>query len=167
MKKVIFILMMSMLCFTEKVVYKKSYKYSCENILDKDFSWVKEIENNEVEVKVEEENDIFIGRMSGYGPDCYGCSGYLAYNSIYVGDGTIYYNDSEYGNIRIVAGDKSIPFGSVIKVNDAFLVIVLDRGGAIGFGKSFLFDLLYPNEAIANENGILVDGKFEVLRYGF
>lgn len=111
-------------------------------------------------------NEIIVGRMSGYGPDCYGCSGYLAYG-MYVGDGTIYYNDSEYGLVRIVAGDRKYPFGTIIKVNNSFLAIVLDRGGAIGIGKSFLFDLLYPNENIANENGILIDAEFEILRNGF
>lgn len=113
------------------------------------------------------QNEVLVGRMSGYGPDCVGCTGYLAYNSIYVGNGTIYYDDYEYGRIRIVAGDRKYPFGTIVRINDTMNVIVLDRGGAIGIGKSFLFDLLYPSEYEANQNGILVDAKFEILRYGF
>ena len=111
-------------------------------------------------------NDIYFGNMSGYGPDCYGCSGYLAYG-LYVGNGEIYYTDLEYGKVRIVAGDRSIPFGTIIVINNDILAIVLDRGGAIGFNKRFMFDLLYSSEEIANNNGILIDTSFEVLRYGF
>lgn len=111
-------------------------------------------------------NDVLVGNMSGYGPDCVGCSGYLAYG-LYVGDGTIYYNDSQYGQVRIVAGDRNIEFGTIIKINDSMLAIVLDRGGAIGFGKKCLFDLLYASETEANKNGVLKNASFEILRYGF
>lgn len=166
MKKMIFILIIIALSFSETVIETRVYNYCCDYILDKNFEWIIEVEAKE-DIKVDDVKDVFVGRMSGYGPDCNGCSGYLAYQGIYVGDGTIYYNDKQYGLLRIVAGDRSIPFGSIIEVNDTFKAIVLDRGGAIGFNKSFLFDLLYSSEEIANENGILVDAKFDVLRYGF
>ena len=123
--------------------------------------------NEEVEEVLNKKNEVLVGRMSGYGPDCVGCTGYLAYNSIYVGNGMIYYEDSEYGKLRIVAGDKKFPFGTIVRINDSMNVIVLDRGAAIGIGKSFLFDLLFSSEYEANMNGILVDAKFEILRYGF
>lgn len=45
-------------------------------------------------------------------------------------------------------------------------MIILDRGGGIGFDKRFQFDLLYESEAVANQNGVF-EGKFEILRYGF
>lgn len=109
------------------------------------------------------------GKLSRYGPDCYGCSGYLAYGE-YVGDGTIYYNDSYYGNVRILAGDRRYPFGTIVRVSygsESFLGIVLDRGGAIGFNKVALFDLLYSSEYLADIDGVNYDTKFEVLRYGF
>ena len=112
------------------------------------------------------QNEVLIGKMSGYGPDCYGCSGYLA-SGVYVGDGNVYYNDSEYGQVRIVAGDKKYKFGTIVRINDSVLAIVLDRGGSIGIGKKFLFDLLYVTEAEANINGISYETKFEILRNGF
>ena len=111
-------------------------------------------------------NEIITGKMTAYGPDCYGCSGYLAYGT-YVGDGTIYYNDSEYGMVRIVAGDKKYKFGTIVRINDEMLAIVLDRGGSIGIGKKFLFDLLYPSESEASIHGVKTDVKFEILRNGF
>ena len=92
------------------------------------------------DVPVVNNNEVLTGKMSGYGPDCVGCSGYLAYGT-YVGDGNVYYNDSEYGNVRIVAGDKKYKFGTIVKINNSMLAIVLDRGGSIGVGKKFLFDL--------------------------
>lgn len=111
-------------------------------------------------------NEILTGKMSGYGPDCIGCSGYLA-NGTYVGNGNIYYDDSEYGRVRIVAGDKKFKFGTIVRINDSMLAIVLDRGGSIGIGKKFVFDLLYESEAEANRNGVSYNTKFEILRNGF
>lgn len=111
-------------------------------------------------------NEILTGKMSGYGPDCIGCSGYLA-NGTYVGGGNIYYDDSEYGRVRIVAGDKKFKFGTIVRINDSMLAIVLDRGGSIGVEKKFMFDLLYESEAEANRNGVSSNTKFEILRNGF
>ena len=115
---------------------------------------------------IQPQNEVVTGKMSGYGPDCIGCSGYLA-NGHYVGNGNIYYNDSEYGQVRIVAGDKKYKFGTIIRINDSMLAIVLDRGGSIGIGKKFMFDLLYASEAEANSNGVSYNTKFEILRNGF
>lgn len=123
------------------------------------------VETPVIEV-IQPQNEIITGKMSGYGPDCVGCSGYLA-NGHYVGDGNIYYNDSEYGQVRIVAGDKTYKFGTIIRINDSILAIVLDRGGSIGIGKKFMFDLLYASEAEANRNGVSYNTKFEILRNGF
>ncbi len=118
-------------------------------------------------VALEKEAEVLYGKMTAYGPDCYGCSGYLAYQGIYVGNGNIYYEDSQYGKVRIVAADKSIAFGSIIEINDDILAIVLDRGGAIGFGRFALFDLLFSSEAEANQFGMVPTAKFEILRNGF
>ena len=50
---------------------------------------------------------------------------------------------------------------------ESFLGIILDRGGSIGFNGKALFDLLYPNEYLANKDGVNYNTKFEILRYGF
>lgn len=128
------------------------------------------VENGSVtEPVLNEAIEVQYGKLSRYGPDCYGCSGYVAYGK-YVGDGTIYYYDNYYGNVRILAGDKSYPFGTIVRVSfrdESFLGIVLDRGGAIGFNRTALFDLLYPSEYLANIDGVNYNTKFEVLRIGF
>lgn len=142
------------------------YVYASNEIIDKDI--FQDDMNIDTRVDVYD-NEVQVGKLSRYGPDCYLCSGYLAYG-IYVGNGNIYYNDSYYGNVRILAGDKSYPFGTIVRVSydtTSFLGIVLDRGGTIGFGKSALFDLLYSSEDLANVDGVNYNVKFEILRYGF
>lgn len=109
-----------------------------------------------------------VGTITGYGPDCAGCSGITA--SGHNLHESIYYNDLEFGTVRILAADKSIPFYSIFRVSnipgmDPFLAIVLDTGGNVGYGKGTLFDLAHANE----QNGVLSKTSnvtFEMLRSG-
>ena len=153
------LLIMTYIDVDKEDVYKEYVYASNEIIIDDEL-------DDEV---VDDVLEIQLGKLSRYGPDCYLCTGYLAY-CLYVGSGTIYYNDNYYGNVRILAGDKSYPFGTIVRVSydrESFLGIVLDRGGSIGFNGKALFDLLYPNEYLANKDGINYNTKFEILRYGF
>ena len=118
--------------------------------------------------------ETYVGKMTAYGPDCYGCTSGRTASGQYVMDGNIYYNDPTFGNIRIVAADKSIPFGSIIRISglnifpEPILAIVLDRGGMIGFaeGKHSYFDLLYKSEKDAASFG-RPTATFELLRRGY
>lgn len=90
----------------------------------------------------------FTGTITAYGPDCKGCGGHVGCKPNQdVRNGNIYYSDNTYGKLRIVASDKKIPCGTVVKVTpknyESFNAIVLDRGGAI---KGTLFDLLFESE---------------------
>lgn len=111
-----------------------------------------------------------VGTMSSYGPDCAGCSGRLG-GGYDARGGNYTYNDKTYGTVRIVAGDSSYPYGSIVRVKGSklgeFYAIVLDRGGAIGKGKRFMFDLLYPNESLALGHGTEKGLVFEIVRYGY
>lgn len=113
----------------------------------------------------------YYGSITAYGPDCYGCSGFTASGKD-VRNGNIYYNDATFGNIRIVAGDRSLRFGTIIKItglnitSDPLLAIVLDTGGAIGFNRNHYFDLLYISNAEAMSFGVQ-KATFEVLRNGY
>ncbi len=109
------------------------------------------------------------GGLSAYGPDCSGCSGYLA-SGRYVGE-DIYYNDSQYGKIRIVAGDRSYKYGTIVrikssKIGNDIIAIVLDRGG-VGLSNRYMFDLLFESEKVALKFGSFSDVVFEILRYGY
>lgn len=160
---------------------KETIEEKEDSIEEKEVVLDKEIEKEEV-VQEEEKEEVVVsepvsdvlekqvGSLSGYGPDCKGCSGYLA-SGRYVGDGNIYYSDSTYGTVRILSGDKTYPFGTIVRVKSSswgtFLAIVLDRGGGVGFGKTHLFDLLYQSNSLAYDYGVSYNTVFEILRYGY
>ena len=136
----------------------------------------KEEQKSEVETIKKQETVLekLVGSLAGYGPDCYGCTSFRTASGRYIGDGNIYYEDKYYGTIRIVAGDKSYPFGTIVKISGAYdgensviYAIVLDRGGGVGKGKQFLFDLLFKTEKEAAQAGSRKNVTFEILRLGY
>jgi len=113
----------------------------------------------------------FIGTLTGYGPDCVGCGGKVGCPPRQdVRNGNIYFTDYEYGTIRIVATDKSIPCGSIIRISnykfasEPIIAIALDRGGAI-IGKTM--DLLYTSEEETVIIGRQYNIYFEIIRWGW
>lgn len=112
------------------------------------------------------------GDISGYGPNCFGCSGYTA-SGKNVMNGNIYYYDKTYGNIRIVASGPEYPFGTIVKMKSVsyygsdIYAIVLDRGGVIGKGRHRLFDLLFTSESNASIFGVSHSTDCEILRIGY
>ena len=114
----------------------------------------------------------FTGTLTGYGPDCAGCGGHVACRPNQdVRNGNIYYNDSTYGKIRILAADYSIPCGSIIHIenykfaeNNELTGIVLDRGSAI---VGLTMDLLYPSEADTVVIGRQRNISFTIERWGW
>ena len=112
---------------------------------------------------------IFSGTMTGYGPDCVGCTGRVSCpprND--VTNGNIYFNDNDYGTIRIVAADSQIPCGTIVNISgnrlsDPITAIVLDRGGAI---KGTLMDLLMPSEKTSSPIG-RQNVTYEIVRWGW
>lgn len=150
-----------------------SYKEDNKELLDE---MNKEDSEEVIEVEDEEEFsplEVLVGSLSLYGPDCYGCTSNKTASGMYVGDGNIYYKDSEYGTVRIVAADKSYPFGTIVRVSNVdyfgepIYAIVLDRGGDIGKNRRFLFDLLFPSEREANSVGSRHNVTFEIMRLGY
>ena len=124
---------------------------------------------------------IYEGMLTGYGPDCKGCSelGYVycatkekTYHSL-VNDG-IYYNDHEYGEVRILAADhREFPCGTIIEITNSDrekeIGVVLDTGSGMRNAYSqgwILIDLAFEKEALAlsttNKNT-----HFEVKRWGW
>ena len=113
----------------------------------------------------------FTGQMTAYNPICVGCTG-----KVYcpprqdVTRGNIYFNDSTYGSIRILAADYAIPCGTVVKItnltftNEPIIGIVLDRGGAI---KGNIMDFLVTENDDMNIVGRQRNVHYEVLRWGW
>lgn len=155
-----------------------SYKYSFySDIIYKANVYSHEKDNLvivEKEVKVEEKNytvlDSYDGMMTAYGADCYGCSGITA-SGYDIRDNNIYYQDEKFGKIRIVAADRSVPFGTVVRISgvkiyeEPFLAVVLDRGYAI---KGKIMDLAF---GFQDEEDVKKVGRsevlYEILRYGW
>ncbi|MBE6153400.1 MAG: hypothetical protein E7166_04175 [Firmicutes bacterium] len=110
-----------------------------------------------------------VGSMTGYGPDCVGCSGRVGAGQD-VRNGNIYYNDKTYGKIRIIAADAKYPYGTIMRISNSkvlgepTLAIVMDRGSAI---KGDKIDLLFESEAsvpgITTQKNITLD----IIRLGW
>ncbi len=138
--------------------------------------------NAEIEIGTGDKAD-YVGKMTGYGADCIGCSGAgtLAcktkdgsYHSL-TKDGMTY-NDDEYGNVRIIAASlDKFPCGTIIKVDNpnlgTFNAIVLDTGGAMkNAWKNGVvhMDLAYVTETdpaihLSTSSNV----KYSVQRWGF
>lgn len=110
----------------------------------------------------------FIGKLTHYGPDCALCGGHLGCNGQDARNGNIYYNDKEYGTVRIVATSKAIPCGSIIRINvdvydkNGMYAIVLDRG----VGASHV-DLLKTSETAISPVRTTNNVRFDIVRYGY
>ena len=83
-------------------------------------------------------------------------------------DEMIYYNDAEYGKVRIVAMSSTIPCGSMIKINvdaydpDGMYAIVLDRGVS-GPMVDLLKESSKAKSPVRTVNGV----TFDIVRYGY
>ena len=138
---------------------------------------------NEVVEKGTGDYGIYTGKLIGYGPDCVGCSGegYLACKTV---DGTkfslkyngIYYNDSEYGNVRILAAATSkFPCGTIIEITksgkESFLAVVLDTGGTVQNAwknGNVVMDLAYSRNADSGSDGLTGSNiTFNIKRWGW
>jgi len=84
--------------------------------------------------------------------------------------GNIYYEDTTYGTVRILAADKHIPCGSIIEIknvtfsNEPIYGIVLDRGGVI---VGNIIDFLVVSEADSYSIGRQRDVNFTIVRWGW
>ncbi len=109
-------------------------------------------------------NNNYVGTLTGYGPDCYGCSkiGNVACetknnrNWSLITDGIIY-EDEEYGEVNIVAADNTLfPCGTIIEITNntynKLRAIVLDTGGTMRSKwrneKKVYIDLAFETEAV-------------------
>lgn len=126
---------------------------------------------------------LYRGTLTGYGPDCVGCSkvGNVACftkdkkKHSLINDG-IYYTDDEYGKVRIVAAAKSFPCGTIVQITKKgetpFYAVVLDRGGSMNYAWSegrVWMDLAYEANAMAVSDNLtgrnIID--FSVQRWGW
>lgn len=127
--------------------------------------------------------EVMNGRITGYGPDCQGCSGTgnLACRiknggkHSLITDG-IYYHDENYGNVRIVAAAKQkFPCGTIIEITKGGIqpitAIVLDRGASMNnaYNNGIIWlDLAYGSIAEAKQGGVSgMNFQMNVKRWGW
>lgn len=113
----------------------------------------------------------FTGSMTAYGPDCKGCSGRTSCPPRQnLSSGNVYFKDKEYGTVRILASDSSIPCGTIVKISNVSITktyiygVVLDRGSAI---KGTKMDIMYESEKKAMSFGRQYNIKYEIVRWGW
>lgn len=152
--------------------------------------------NNNEEVILEEvineeiligtgKNGEYTGVMTGYGPDCSTCSGrgYVACRtedkeSFNLIDDGVYYNDDEYGEVRVLAAALSeFPCGTIIEVKNSnlgdFTGIVMDTGYTMREQLKngiYHFDVAYEtekNEEIRKVTNMSGDVIYSVQRWGW
>lgn len=126
---------------------------------------------------------LYKGKLTGYGPDCPGCSvvGNVScrtregLNHSLINDG-LYYADTVYGSLRILAADHSIfPCGTIVKVNNGvlneFYGIVLDTGYAMRNAATqgtIWMDLAFSSQEEALTGGATSSNtSFSVQRWGW
>lgn len=126
---------------------------------------------------------VYYGKMTGYGPDCPGCSlvGNVSCltregtNHSLINDG-LYYNDISFGSLRILAADHSaFPCGTVVKVNNGVLNefngIVLDTGYAMR--NAWTEGVVWMDLAFSSQEEALTGGatsfntSYSVQRWGW
>lgn len=176
--------------YNTEYVYNDSLLYGKENIISHGVDGYILEDSNTVLVKpINEVIEVgrgpiseYLGSTTGYGANCVGCTGNVACstsNGVHnlIRDG-VFYNDSKYGNVRIVAADNSkFSCGTVMEIDngvmDPFMAIVLDTGGAMRSAWSngnILIDIAFSYE---NSNGInnatnkSGNVKFKVYRNGW
>lgn len=126
----------------------------------------KYVENYNISYVPSIKKDYNYANITAYTPNCYGCIGITA-SGLNVKN-NMYYFDNEYKNLRILAADQSLEFGTIIYFYDLNMyAIVLDRGGAIGFNKDVQFDILFLNEYEAINFGKKNNIKYTIIRKGF
>lgn len=114
---------------------------------------------------------VFYGEMTGYGPDCVGCSGTVSCPPSPNIKESVMFEDSVYGKVHILAADSAIPCGSIIRIKNVTFSdkviygIVLDRGGVV---KGNIIDFLVERESYAVSNiGRQKNVSFEIIRWGW
>lgn len=127
--------------------------------------------------------DEYVGKVTGYGPGCPGCSAVAnvacrtkeGNKHSLLNDG-IYYYDETYGNVRILAAaSQKFPCGTIIEITKdgltPYIGIVLDRGGTMDrawINGVVHLDLAYESNSLTSTDGLTgTNLKFSVKRWGW
>ena len=105
--------------------------------------------------------ETLVGNLSAYASGSYRASG------------KVHYEDKDFGTVYVVAGDPKYPKGTIVRLKNVgyfgktVYAIVLDRGGAIGIGRSYLFDVLFGSVENMHHFGVQRNVTCEIVRWGY
>lgn len=113
----------------------------------------------------------FDGQMTAYKATCVGCTGLVSCPPRQdVRNNNIYFEDNNYGTLRILAADPAVPCGTVVQVtnltfsSEPIMGIVLDRGGLI---KGKIMDFLVAEYDDMDVVGRQRNAHYEIVRWGW
>lgn len=178
-----------------KILYNEKLPYNITNILVEGIDGIIYQDGEERKIIKEAVTEViekgtgsfgeYKGMLTGYGPDCSTCNGKgvvacktetkRTFNLLTDG---IYYNDSEYGTVRILAADLGeFPCGTIIYVDngrlDPFYGVVLDTGYAMREAYKngvILMDLAFKTEldkAVHTATNKTGNVSYSVRRWGW
>ena len=179
--------------YETEITYNEKVPNNIKKVIRKGENGLSIIEDNTKKIIKEPVNEIVeigtgaygisTGRLMGYGPDCKGCSteGNLACRTLSgekfsLKHNGIYYEDSEYGSIRILAArTDTYPCGTIVEINKEdgtkFIAIVLDKINTTLPNGQTLMDLAYESQTdktILGADGLTgLNITFSVQRWGW
>ncbi len=168
----VFSLLLFAFLITTSEMKRTSVTVVKNDILDKSIKY--EIISNQQEesykLALYQPESSFRGSLTGYAGDCPLCSGVVACKPrINVLEKGIFFDDKEYGTIRMVASSKRYPCGTILRFNaknvssEPIIAVVMDRG--VGGNN---IDLLMNTEDEARKKvGRIRNLEFEILRLGW
>ena len=113
----------------------------------------------------------FTGQMTAYNVLCKGCTGKVFCPPRQdITNDNIFFEDSKYGKVRIIAADRNIPCGTIMQIkglnftDEVMFAVVLDRGGAI---NGLITDLLVTESFNLDIVGRQRNAQYEILRWGW
>lgn len=127
----------------EQEVWNEGSPKVVERVIEKVYKNGEQVEETEVKANVVDEGQTktiaigtgpitsFVANMTAYDTNCAGCGTRVACKPYPDISSTIYYNDSTYGSVRIVAAGQDYPCGTIVDIDGIGKAIVLDRGSAI------------------------------------
>jgi len=168
----VFSLLFFIMILSTSEVERTSFTVAKNDILDKSISYeiIATQQEESYKTALYEAESTFIGELTGYAGDCPLCSGVVACRPrINVLEKGIFFDDKQYGTVRMVASSKRYPCGTILRFragkvsSEPIIAVVMDRG--VGGNN---IDLLMDTEDEARKKvGRIRNLEFDILRLGW
>ena len=168
----VFSLLFFIMFLSTSEVERTSITVAKNDLLDKsiDYEIIATQQEESYKTALYEAESTFVGELTGYAGDCPLCSGVVACRPrINVLEKGIFFDDKQYGTVRMVASSKRYPCGTILRFkagkvsSEPIIAVVMDRG--VGGNN---IDLLMETEDEARKKvGRIRNLEFDILRLGW